>query len=553
MKLEKPLLINAGKGYTIKYKGRLLYSSFHPILSVLNRIKTLNIKQKTLLYIPSIGLGYGLKELASKLPYNSHILCIEIDQVLMELALKTAKDNFPIDKRITIMRTDSLVESIKKLKEIGIWKFRRVDMHILSGGYHLYSEKYKEIYKSLENEIQFYWKNKITLIHMAPLFIKNIFYNLIIFSFSKCINKLNIDLPVLVVGAGPSLEDSLNTIKRIRDKVVIIAVDTAVSVLLNKSIKPDFIFILESQYANLMDFISYMDPDIPIICDISSNPLIIRMFKKDIYFFASHFHTVSLFDRLKKEFIHSNVFPPLGSVGVAAVFAALKMTELPVILAGLDFSYTNNLTHCRGAPFHILMQLHSDRLEPVEHKNFTSIRKRPLVYAESKNRKPILSDLVLCSYARQLKNIAAGICRIYDIGRQGLDLGIKVIKEESVLDSILKETTTVYQENNDCESKTVINIIERINKFIEKESEHLIQAENVIRSILKEIGKGKERFTEYEEKIFSDIDYVYAHFPDHQPIPLCNNNFMIRSLISIKHYKEVIEKAQKVLISISHG
>ena len=112
---------------------------------------------------------------------------------------------------------------------------------------------------------------------------------------SKSVDELVLQKPVLVLGAGASIEDRLSWIKKKKNRLIIIAVDTVLPVLYTHRIKPDYIFILESQYINIYDFYKPGYFDCPVICDISSSFLINKKFKNTLYFFSSTFNRGNLF------------------------------------------------------------------------------------------------------------------------------------------------------------------------------------------------------------------------------------------------------------------
>jgi hypothetical protein len=545
MDADKPLLVDTGRGFTVRYKGRYLYSSLQPTDLIEKRIKRFDLGERTLFFIPSIGLGYGLQTLCRKCPESSHILCVEIDETLMKFSLNQKIVSLPDNDRLTVVRTGSPVEVVRIVKKLGTHRFRRVEMYTLSGGYHLYTDKYRQMVHLIEDEITNYWKNKITLVHMAPLWIKNIFYNLLLFPKILDIAMLKTRLPILVIGAGPSLEGNIATIKRIRKKVLIIAVDTAYSALCAYSIKPDFIFILESQVANLQDFVTYRDPAIPIICDITAHPPTVRLFKGEIYLFSSRFYPIRLLDRLKKEGLLPTQIPALGSVGVAALYTAMHMTERPVFVTGLDFSYPGGRTYARGTPFPRFLSINSTRFLPLEHLIYRSIHRRPLVDVEGKQGSLLLSDLVLRSYAQEVKYIVEGKENVYDIGKEGMDIGIKHPGDDRSIDRILCECgekdklmTGDYEKKGCYRSCS----LKKIKEFLLNEKKYLEQAEMLIKDILEANTINRDGFTDEERHILAYIDYVYLHFPDQQPLPALNKGFLFRVLVSIRYYKKLIDK-----------
>ena len=87
----EPRLVDTGRGYTVHYKGKALYSSRDPLGAAVRRVTQLDIKPKTLVLIPSVGLGYGLRELLARLPDSCHVLCIEADEHLFRLAVEHSR------------------------------------------------------------------------------------------------------------------------------------------------------------------------------------------------------------------------------------------------------------------------------------------------------------------------------------------------------------------------------------------------------------------------------------------------------------------------------
>jgi hypothetical protein len=110
-------------------------------------------------------------------------------------------------------------------------------------------------------------------------------------------------------------------------------------------------------------------------------------------------------------------------VGVSAVEAALSITTGPVLFTGLDFSYPRRQTHSRGAPFHLTMLQSCNRIEPCGMSAFTTLLNRPRLLLRDKADNPLVTDLVLHSYAGQLRKVASTSRRIFDLSREGLPVG----------------------------------------------------------------------------------------------------------------------------------
>jgi len=532
MSSDIPLLEDTGRGFTIFYKRKRLYSPHKPLESAVDRVKRLSLpadmaggeKKKTLLaeksliFIPAIGLAYGFKELLEILPAESHILCIEADQKLMALAFTQKAAAVPSDPRLTIVRTADPAGAVNTLRKIGTHKFRRLIPLYLSGGFHLYRETYNNMQKSLEEEIRRFWQNKITLINMADLWIRNLFENLLSLPEARDIGALNTDRTILVIGAGPSLEETTALLRNYRAGFILLAVDTVLPILLAQDIVPDYVFALDAQIANLQDFIPYAadsSSTIPLICDITANPGVVRLFSPNVFFFSSHFFPLRLFRRLQENKLLPTPFPALGSVGVAAVYAALKITTGPVLAAGLDFSFPYYKTHARGSPVNLAMLHKSDRLTPLGLTSYEQVLSRPLLKLKGKGGGEVVTDLVLQSYSVQLKEHLNNQNRVYDLGRQGLPFGARSINNEKELAEILKKPNKV----NGQAGKDKLSVIKAfpatsIGELLRGESRRLEVVIEGIKTHLNQAVIENSREQERLMLLLEEMDYLYLHFPE---------------------------------------
>ena len=549
MSSDIPLLKDTGRGFTIFYKGKHLYSPRKPYESAVDRVKRLLVPaelsggggkekallaKKSLIFVPGIGLAYGLKELLEILPAESHILCIEADQNLMALAFTQKAAAIPSDPRLTIVRTADPAGAVNTLREIGTDKFRRLIPLYLSGGFHLYRETYNNMQKSLEQEIRRFWQNKMTLINMADLWIRNLFENLLSLPEARDIAALKTTKTILVIAAGPSLEENITLLRNYRSGYILLAVDTVMPVLLAQEIVPDYVFALEAQIANLQDFIPYAADSssrIPLICDITSNPGVVRLFSPNVFFFSSHFFPLRLFQRLQENELLPTPFPALGSVGVAAVYAALNITNGPVLVAGLDFSFPYYKTHARGSPINLAMLHRTDRLTPIGLTSYKYVQSRPLLKLKGKGSGEVVTDLVLQSYSLQLKEHLNNLNRVYDLGRQGLPFGAQLINNEKELAEILRRPNKANEQDGKVKlSATKSFPASRIDKLLSGEIRRLEVVIEGIKTHLNHFDIGKSPEQERIILLLKELDYLYLHFPE---LELESNpSYMLRVLHS---------------------
>ena len=424
----EPRLVDTGRGFTVTYRGKSLYSPADPRAAAVRRAESLAaaLEPRTLLFVPSLGLGYGLPELLDMLPESCHILCIEVDERLFKLAV-TQGPPLPRSSGLTIIRADRPEQAAAVVHRLGPWRFRRVVTVHLCAGYQWRRRTYLQLQQTIETEIRLYWQNKLTLMAMSRLWLGNLVTNLRHVPAQGDILDLATGRPLLVCGAGPSLEGSFPWIRRVRERVVLVAVDTALPVLAAAGLPPDWVFTLDAQLYTLADFLPYREPRMKILRDLTSNPRCLRLFP-ELYFFSTRFHPLRLFDRLEAASILPTPLPPRGSVGVSAVEAALALTTGPVLFTGLDFSYPDGRTHARGAPLQTSMLLGCGRLRPCGMGVFEILLSRPRLRMRGKSGATVLTDLVLESYARQLAEINTGCARSFDLGSEGLPTGARRIR-----------------------------------------------------------------------------------------------------------------------------
>jgi hypothetical protein len=495
---DEPVLTQTAEGATVSYRGRLLYSPDTPRTSAARRARTIPAEERTLYFVPSLGLGYGLDALLERCPPSSHILCVEVDQTLMALGSRGAGGPLPRDGRLTVVRTDDPRVVAALLVRKGAGAFRRCRLVNLSGGYHLDRPVYDAMFAALERQIAEHWQNRMTSIHLGSLWVKNLLANLPRLGDALPLAAMRGPGPVVVAGAGPSLERALPALRDLRGRARLVAVDTALPVLACSGVRPDVVFVLEAQQANLYDFLPRPDPATPLIADLTAHPESVRLFRGPLAFVLSSFADLGLLRRLEESGLSPHRLPALGSVGVAACAVALELTDAEVWTCGLDFAFEGDKTHARGAPFHTFALLRSNRLAPALTATFAAIRRRPLQH-RSPGGQP--TDSVLASYAATLDALAAASERIAPLGPALPSVG----------DADRRAEAPPRQDAPD----TAPPAAARIAEFLQTEIELSRQAEAVAARLLR-LGTGGRAATPTDADLdaLRAVDYAAAHFPE---------------------------------------
>ena len=368
---------------------------------------------------------------------------------------------------------------------------------------------------------------------MGPGWIRNIFKNLSFCTESRSAADLVFEKPVVVTGAGESLEHSLPMLKRLRENLCIVAADTAFPVLTQNDIQPDFIIAVEGQVSNMKDFIGNAYSRIPVIFDLTCFPGIHRVFTGRKYFMLSNFTDCRLIGRLKKFLPSLLIIPPLGSVGVIALYLSSLFSKGPVFFTGLDFSYTLGKPHARGTPSHVLTLSQSCRTLPLGY--YTRSFSRPLIRCRDKKGSLVHTDLILESYAKQIVSLEDITARAYDIGCSGIDTGCRTITSERDVERIISSYRPEISEREPG-SVTAVSATALLEEELSALTEIISQGSDYL------TGSASNRCLEKVLENLEVRDYVYIHFPEHPPLPKTDTGFLKRSLVSATYYRNIIRQ-----------
>ncbi len=170
---ETPVLADTGRGFSVIYNNRHLYSQTEPDLKISRIVDSLDLKENTLYILPSPLMFKGVEQIFNRLPSSSKLFCLEADEKLAEFSKK-----YIPPQEIPYLRTSDTAVLPAFLEETGYTGFRKAGLIILSGGYTLNKFFYDKALEETEIFLGNFWKNKMTMIFMSRMWINNIFMNI---------------------------------------------------------------------------------------------------------------------------------------------------------------------------------------------------------------------------------------------------------------------------------------------------------------------------------------------------------------------------------------
>lgn len=205
-----------------------------------------------------------------------------------------------------------------------------------------FSEKIQNALKKIQGDTA-------TQARFGKIWMRNILLNLKTAShISPKLPKAASSKTAYILGAGPSLEYALDTIKQKREKFVLFAADTAFPVLTAQNIIPDFFISIDPQAVSYSHCFKPFNTYTIGIFDLCANPLTVRSFLQNGngFFFTAGGHPFTQYAAAFSPFPYCDT--STGTVAGAAKYAALALKFKTLQFAGLDFAYTDGKAYSRG-------------------------------------------------------------------------------------------------------------------------------------------------------------------------------------------------------------
>jgi hypothetical protein len=517
---DELIKIPARRGFSLRYKNKTLLSAIDPVSQAEKAASGVEQRERTLYFCPSPLLGYGLEGFLSRLASGSALLCVESGSALLSLSRSSIKQSVLNHPRFLLTGECDEAALFALVRERwGSRAFRRVTPLKLNGGWQLDAARYQTLENALRKDIALEWGNAMTLVRLGRRYTRNALRNLAALGRARPLAGLSFgSWPVLVLGAGPSLDavlDGLGAAGLFSDGAgrtfALVCVDTCISVLLERGIRPDLAVILESQFWNMNDFSGARDSRIPAAVDLSAYPAAAGVLGGPVYFFFTPWTSLRLFERMNAAGILPPKVPPLGSVGLTAVELARRLTCGPVITAGIDFSFTLDRTHARGSPGHQAALRNGGRFQSLV--NAAAAFRQGVFSAVSKTGVPVRSNPAMRTYRDLFEETFAGDRRLYDIavpdsaGAAGLPLGLKTLTLRDTAILLTGAPALSAPEPRPAPAGQTEHAPAAAGAFIQKEHAALRELRDIL-------SGGQKAGAERLSALLDDLDYLWAHFPD---------------------------------------
>lgn len=287
---------------------------------------------------------------------------------------------------------------------------------------------------------------------------------------SQLRNKFN-KKGALLIAAGPSLNDNIEFIKKAQEHMYIFCVGSALKVLLENNINPDFVVVIDSSTLNYEAHFKGVDYTGTMIFSANTNHLIVKQHKGSSLFF------VAVDDGIGRMVFRNNeLFPMFPSVANSTLNLICYFGFEEVYLIGQDLAYRNNEYYAKGI---------------AEGSSIhESLNNRDLIKVESNDGQLVETDdslyVMLQVFNDLVNNIKAEI-KIYNLSKHGAKIKDVPYRGENNIDYQKFNKDVQYSiEKNIVSSQgkeKVIEIVEgiyKLNKLLEVEEMKIKRIHNEV-------------------------------------------------------------------------
>jgi hypothetical protein len=235
-------------------------------------------------------------------------------------------------------------------------------------------------------------------------------------------------LPVLIAAAGPSLRESLASVSRIKSRFSTIAVSSALAACRSAGIEPDLVVSTDGGYWSRLHLYPLASESATLATPLTALPS------------ASLYGRMALLLIDQGSFAESELLPalgpsmrlpPHGTVSGTALRLAARLTDGPIVAAGLDLASYGELDHARPHGFDPELSKDASRARPLEGRLWSrSLEGAP----EALPEKPWRSSRALGAYASALALDARSLSgRLFRLRPSPLSLpGFEAIDERGI-------------------------------------------------------------------------------------------------------------------------
>lgn len=215
-----------------------------------------------------------------------------------------------------------------------------------------FQENFKEVKRAVLEGGTAVYVDVVTIRTFYKQWTENVYNNLVPIISSPGVKELFSrfeNVPGIVVAAGPSLNKNVRLLAEAKGKMLIIAVDTAMRVLMKEGITPDLVVTIDPEPLTSKLWEEVKSAGFGIVFEAGVHHWIPN--NVDGRFFAARCNHYPMLVWLESVFPEKGQLKLGPSTASVAFNLAYKMGLRPIVMVGQDLAFSEGLTHARDTMF----------------------------------------------------------------------------------------------------------------------------------------------------------------------------------------------------------
>jgi len=364
---ELEILDTGDDAPTARYAGRYLHARREPSRRPHRTFTADWVRDHPMVVFFGFGLGYEVEAFLAQ-PEAEVAIVVEPDAGLFRTALEKRDLAAVLDSPKAVFLVDAEPDALAMV--LRRYERRTPERSVLNASALHHREYFDRVDAVMEAAVNRARINANTLKRFGRLWVRNLIRNVAVLERSPGVRELTdrfAGVPVLLCAAGPSLDLALPRIKELSDRLLIVAVDTAVPALMQHEVEPDFAVVVDPQYWNTRHLDRLAPRSTILISEASAHPRVFEVLDNPTYLCSSIFPLGSLLEETAGE---KGKLGTGGSVSTTAWDFARILGADSIYCIGLDLGFPDRRTHVHGSFFEERSHILAHRFHPAEQHSF---------------------------------------------------------------------------------------------------------------------------------------------------------------------------------------
>ncbi|MFD0680769.1 MULTISPECIES: motility associated factor glycosyltransferase family protein [unclassified Paenibacillus] len=343
---------------TLDGKENYIHSKYNPVEEAERWMQKYeeNMDSYEHIFFYGVGLGYHIETLMERYPDRSYSLYEPDVNVFYQLICSRKLDSFP-----TKNLKNFFVEFMEPFKTLAIEQMvslmlKNVLIIVHPVYERLFAEQTKSFLQNFRNSLLKKYSIQSATKMYERLWTVNSLYN-----FTKVLETQNIfrekkhifsGKPIVMVAAGPSLEDEIDNLKKIKNEglAYIISIGSANRALIKNGIFPDAVTTYDPNTNNHLVFEEIIEDklEIPMIFGTSVGYKTVQLYPGPMLYMITNQDPVSSY-YLKLE--PGEIVSDAPSIATVTVELMYKLGAELIVLVGQNFGYRNDQFYAKGIEY----------------------------------------------------------------------------------------------------------------------------------------------------------------------------------------------------------